>query len=474
MSLNLKKVIIFFLVATSCSFFNASAQAPEKMSYQAVIRGANSNLIKNHPIGMRVSILQGSSTGTEVYKEIYNPNPQTNANGLVSLEIGTGIPLTSTFSAINWKNGTYYIKIETDTLGGTNYTVINTSQLLTVPYAMHAKSAETLSGGPTVATTGSYNDLTNKPSAGNGIQIDGSNIISLNLASQAAGDMMYFDGTNWLRVPKGTTGQFLTLNSSGVPEWGNAQIPPSATTNASSKLYASTITLNGIADGFGTSTIVSFEYGVTNSYGNIMIAQQSPITSNTAVTASFSGLVPGTTYHYRVKATNAFGTTYGDDLTFIHSDFYYGQPYAGGLIFYIDNTGLHGLVCADADATESSIEWGCNGSLISGADGANIGTGNQNTIDITNGCTTIGIAAELCSSLSLNLYTDWFLPSINELNAMYTNLKLAGKGNFAELSYWSSTEASASEAYYSHFSNGLIFKLGKNVTFPKVRAIRAF
>ena len=76
------------------------AQAPEYMSYQAVIRNANDSLVKNQAVGMRVSILQGSSTGTAVYEETYSPNPQTNANGLVTVKIGSGTPVTGTFSSI--------------------------------------------------------------------------------------------------------------------------------------------------------------------------------------------------------------------------------------------------------------------------------------------------------------------------------------------------------------------------------------
>jgi hypothetical protein len=116
-------------------------QSPQKMSYQAVIRNSNNQLVTNHEVGIRVSILQGSTTGTEVYKEIFNPNPQTNADGLVTIEIGGGTPITGTFAAIDWSAGMYFIKTETDPTGGTNYTITGTSQLLSVPYALYAKTA---------------------------------------------------------------------------------------------------------------------------------------------------------------------------------------------------------------------------------------------------------------------------------------------------------------------------------------------
>jgi hypothetical protein len=118
------------------------AQAPEKMSYQAVIRNTNGDLVTNHGVGIRISILQSTFDGTPVYVEIYNPNPATNVNGLVTIEIGDGIPVTGNFSDIDWAEGPYFIKTETDPSGGTNYTITGTSQLLSVPYALHAKTVE--------------------------------------------------------------------------------------------------------------------------------------------------------------------------------------------------------------------------------------------------------------------------------------------------------------------------------------------
>ncbi len=138
---------IYTILAALLISVTLFAQSPRKMSYQAVVRNSNGELLVNHDVGMRVSILQDSPTGTEIYKEIYNPNPKTNANGLISIEIGGGIALTGTFSAIDWANGEYFIKTETDPLGGTNYTITGISQLLSVPYALHAKTAESVTGG---------------------------------------------------------------------------------------------------------------------------------------------------------------------------------------------------------------------------------------------------------------------------------------------------------------------------------------
>lgn len=123
-------------------WFYIMAQAPQKMSYQAVVRNSAGNLVINHAVGMRVTILLGSANRKMVYQESYSPVPITNANGLVSIEVGTGIPVTGTFSGINWSSGIFYLRTETDPSGGTNYIISGTSQLLSVPYAMYAITAE--------------------------------------------------------------------------------------------------------------------------------------------------------------------------------------------------------------------------------------------------------------------------------------------------------------------------------------------
>ena len=115
------------------------AQAPQKMSYQAVIRNSSNALITSTPVGMKISILQGSPTGTAVYVETQTPS--TNANGLVSLEIGTGTIVTGTFAGINWAAGPYFIKTETDPTGGTAYTIAGTNELMSVPYALFSANA---------------------------------------------------------------------------------------------------------------------------------------------------------------------------------------------------------------------------------------------------------------------------------------------------------------------------------------------
>jgi hypothetical protein len=127
---------IFTLLAAISLAVTGWAQSPEKMSYQAVIRNADDQLVTTQ-VGMRISILQGSAAGTSVFVERQTPTP--NANGLVTIEIGSGTPVTGTISLIDWSAGPYFIKTETDLSGGTTYTISGTSQLLSVPYALFAK-----------------------------------------------------------------------------------------------------------------------------------------------------------------------------------------------------------------------------------------------------------------------------------------------------------------------------------------------
>ncbi|GAA5091062.1 hypothetical protein GCM10023210_17960 [Chryseobacterium ginsengisoli] len=154
----------------------AFAQAPEKMSYQAIVRNTGGQVLANQSVGVRVSVLQGSPAGTVVYSERLTGS--TNANGLLTMELGTGTVLSGTFNTINWPSGSYYLKTETDPTGGTTYTITGTSQLLSVPYAMYAKTAGSGGGGFTIPYTNSVNNagtLFSLTNTGDGTSLEGVN-----------------------------------------------------------------------------------------------------------------------------------------------------------------------------------------------------------------------------------------------------------------------------------------------------------
>jgi len=140
----MKKIysILVGLVLTASIF----AQAPQKMSYQAVIRNSNDSLLISTPVGMRISLVQNSPTGTVVFSETQTAT--TNTNGLVSLQIGMGTAVSGTFAGIDWAAGPYYVKTETDLSGGTNYTITSSNELLSVPYALYSANGTPGPVGP--------------------------------------------------------------------------------------------------------------------------------------------------------------------------------------------------------------------------------------------------------------------------------------------------------------------------------------
>ena len=134
----MKKLFTLFITSVIAGF--VSAQSPQKISYQAVIRNTSNALVADKAVGMKISILKSTATGTAVYVETHTP--KTNANGLVTIEIGGGTVVSGVFSAIDWSAGPYFFKTETDPAGGTSYTITGTSQLLSVPYALYSGKAE--------------------------------------------------------------------------------------------------------------------------------------------------------------------------------------------------------------------------------------------------------------------------------------------------------------------------------------------
>ena len=133
------KKLILSLVAIATLSLSSFGQAPEGFKYQAVVRDAGNTILNNQAVGMRMTIQQGSIGGTTVYSETFAPT--TNAYGLVNLEIGNGTVVTGTFANIDWSTGPYYMETAVDVTGGTNYAVMGTSQLMSVPYALYAKTS---------------------------------------------------------------------------------------------------------------------------------------------------------------------------------------------------------------------------------------------------------------------------------------------------------------------------------------------
>lgn len=133
------KTYLFILSAFLFNILNTAAQAPEAFSYQAVVRDASGTIIQNQAVAFRISILQTATTGVSVYSETHNIT--TNDFGLANLQIGTGTVVSGNMSTIDWGATDYFVQVDLDASGGTNYQTMGTSQLLSVPFAMYAQTS---------------------------------------------------------------------------------------------------------------------------------------------------------------------------------------------------------------------------------------------------------------------------------------------------------------------------------------------
>ncbi|MBP7102276.1 MAG: hypothetical protein KBA86_03420 [Bacteroidales bacterium] len=207
----MKKVFTFLLAVLLTA--TVWAQSPNKISYQAVVRNSSNALVTNTQIGMQISILQGSASGTAVYVETQKPT--TNANGLVSIEIGGGTVVNGDFATIDWGNGLYFIKTETDINGGTTYTITGTSQLLSVPYALHAKTAETVTNETDPLFVASpANGITSGDIINWNNKLDveqDSSVINEIQALSISNDTVFLSNGGFIKLPAGFDGQYSSL-----------------------------------------------------------------------------------------------------------------------------------------------------------------------------------------------------------------------------------------------------------------------
>jgi len=276
-----------------------------------------------------------------------------------------------------------------------------------------------------------------------------------NSAGTSYGSQKQFTTTSQITRPSVTTAPVTNITNNSATSGGNVTSSGGASVTARGIAYSTSPnpTLNNITVPAGSGT--------------------------GSFTAQMTGLTTGTTYHVRAYATNSQGTSYGTNRSFTaggSSGLAVGDGHGGGVVAYIFQPGepgyvageTHGLIAAPSDI--GSATWGCYGTVIGGTSQA-MGTGMANTIAIVNGCQVTNIAAELCHNLVLNGYSDWYLPSNNELIKLFQN-RLA-IGGFALGGYWSSSELASSSAYVMFFQSGFNGSMSKH-NYGFVRAIRKF
>jgi hypothetical protein len=411
------------------------AQAPQKMSYQAVIRKSNNALVQSSPVGMKISILKGSATGTAVYVETQTAT--TNANGLVSLEIGTGSAITGTFAAINWAAGPYFIKTETDPNGGTAYTIAGTNELMSVPYALFSASGNTGPQGPAGAT-GPQGPIgltgANGTNGIDGISVTNSNVI---------GDSLFITLSN---------GQI--LNSGYVK--GNQGVQG----------------IQGLTGANGTNG--------TNGIDGISVTNSNVIGDSLFITLS-NGQVLNAGYVKGPQGIQGLTGAQGPVGTgsFTH---YIGEIFGGGVVFHLwkDAQGVeHGLIVDKTDLSASQV-WS-NVSILIGTSAQSSWDGLSNSIAIVGQAGHTNSAAALCLNSTNGGQSDWYLPSIQELNMLWNSYytvarslsQISGATQMKTAGYWSSSEANGSYGWGFAFNGGYIFN-GSKYDPIYVRAVRAF
>jgi hypothetical protein len=241
------------------------AQIPQSFRYQAVARDASGNVLANKSVSFRISILSGSISGIVVYSETH-PAKTTNAFGLVELEIGKGTVVSGGFASIGWGNNTFFVKVEMDPAGGIAYQTMGTSQLLSVPYALQAKSVESITTDVTLAGSGSVSS-------------------PLKIAPQSAtsGQVLKYTGATWSPANDISRGLILPYKDS-------ISVPDKATVlriSCIGNTWSSAITGISKSDN-GTGVIGEGAFGV---FGNSTVAGGTGVRgSNASATGSGYGL----------------------------------------------------------------------------------------------------------------------------------------------------------------------------------------
>ncbi len=406
---------------------------PNAFNYSAVARNVAGQPIATTTIGIQITILKTSPTGASQYSENHFVN--TDAFGLFNLVIGAGAVQSGSMATIDWSFDNFYLKVGMDAAGSTNFLTMGTTQLLSVPYAMYAKSAGSVSG------------------------------ITITSVS-SAGDTLYL-----------SNGQSFVAGGNGGGT--GALVLPTITTNAVTGITSNSATFGGAISNANGNQIMERGIVFSTSPNPTLGSNKIVIGNGIGTFDTISGLGhqyphllnSNTTYYVRAYAVTENNiSAYGNEVSF--TTLSVGQAGSGGGIVFFNkgntNGGWQYLESATSDQS-TGIAWGCYGTSIPGTQ-LTVGSGEVNTSLIVAGCNEAGFAAKLCNDLVSGGQSDWFLPSRDELNLMYLN----SQGNFnTSAAYWSSTEVDNYNAWPFDIDNGSAGNYGKFNAYY-VRAARAF